>query len=67
MDNFLTNIKYLKEQLILAIDIIPDSSLVLIVLNSLPYLYHNFASTLHLMMKGNPNVLSFEELVSVLI
>ena len=31
------------------------------------YSYQGFASTLRLMMKGNPNALSFEELVSVLL
>ena len=37
------------------------------VLNGLPDSYQSFASTLRLMMKGNPNALSFEELVSVLL
>ena len=37
------------------------------VLNGLPDSYQGFASTLRLMMKGNPNALSFEELVSVLL
>ena len=37
------------------------------VLNGLPDSYQSFASTLCLMMKGNPNALSFEELVSVLL
>ncbi|KAH7439697.1 hypothetical protein KP509_04G073000 [Ceratopteris richardii] len=35
------------------------------VLNGLPDSYQSFASTLRLMMKGNPNALSFEELVSI--
>ena len=46
---------------------IPDSSLVQTVLNGLLDSYQSFASTLRLMMKGNPNALSFEELVSVLL
>ena len=69
MDSFLTKIKDLKEQLIAANQILsaPDSTLVQIVLNGLPYSYQSFASTLKLMMKGNPNALLFEELVSVLL
>jgi transposase InsO family protein len=67
MDSFLTKIKDLKEQLISADEVIPDSSLVQTVLNGLPDSYQSFASTLRLMMKGNPNALSFEELVSVLL
>ena len=46
---------------------IPDSSLVQTVLNGLLDSYQSFASTLRLMMKGNPNALSFEELVSILL
>ena len=52
MDNFLTKIKDLKEQLIVADEVLSDSSLV-----------QSFASTLCLMMKGNANALSFEKLV----
>ena len=37
------------------------------VLNGLPDSYQSFASTLCLMMKGNANALSFEELVSILL
>ena len=55
MDNFLTNFKDLKEQLILDDEMNPDSSLVQTVLNGLPNSYQSFASTLCLMMKGNPN------------
>ena len=66
MDNFLTKIKDLKEQLS-ADEILPDSTLVQTVLNGLPDSYQSFASTLRLMMKGNPNALLFEELVSVLL
>ena len=67
MDSFLTKIKDLKEQLIAADEILPDSTLVQTVLNGLPDSYQSFASTLRLMMKGNPNALLFEELVSVLL
>ena len=65
MDNFLTKVKDLKEQLIAADEVLQDSTLVQSVLNGLPDSYQSFASTLRLMMKGNPNALSFEELVSV--
>ena len=37
------------------------------ILNGLPDSYKSFASTIRLMMKGNPNVLFFEDLVSVLL
>ena len=67
MDSFLTKVKDLKEQLISTNEVLPGSSLVQTVLNGLPDSYQSFASTLHLMMKGNPNALSFEELVSVLL
>ena len=67
LDNFLTKIKDLKEQLIAADEVLSDSSLVQTVLNGLPNSYQSFASTLCLMMKGNPNALSFEELVFVLL
>ena len=66
MDKFLTKIKDFKEQLIAADEIVPDSSLVQTILNGLPDSYQSFASTLRLMMKGNPNALSFDELVFVL-
>ena len=67
MDNFLTKIKDLKEQLIAADEILPDNSLVQTVLNGLLDLYQSFASTLRLMMKGDPNALLFEELVTILL
>ena len=67
MDSFLRKIKDLKKRLISADEMIPDSSLVQTVLNGLPCSYQSFASTLRLMMKGNPNALSFEELVPVLL
>ena len=67
MENFLTKIKDFKEQLISADEVLSDSSLVQTVLNGLPDSYQSFASTLCLMMKGNPNSLSFEELVSILL
>ena len=67
MDSFLTKIKDFKEQLISADEVLSDSSLVQTVLNGLLDSYQSFASTLCLMMKGNPNALSFEELVSILL
>ena len=67
MDNFLTKVKDLKEQLIAANELLQDSTLVQSVLNGLLDSYQSFASTLRLMMKGNPNALSFEELVFVLL
>ena len=67
MESLLTKIKDFKEQLIFADELLPDSSLVQTVLHGLPNSYHSFASTLCLMMKGNPNALSFEELVSILL
>ena len=67
MDTFLTKIKDSKEQLISADEVLSDSSLVHTVLNGLPDSYQSFASTLRLMMKGNPNALSFEESVSILL
>ena len=68
MDSFLTKIKDLKEQLIAVDEILPNSSLVQTVLNGLPDSYQSFASTLRLMMKGDPNtLLLFEELVTILL
>ena len=46
---------------------LPNASLVTIVLNAIPYSYQAFASTLRLMMKGNPEALTFDELVSTLL
>ena len=64
MESFLTNFKDLKEHLLAADEV---SSLVQTVLNGLPDSYQGFCYTLRLMMKGNPNALSFEELVFVLL
>ena len=38
-----------------------------IVLDGLPDSYQSFASTRRLMMKGNPNALKFDELITVLL
>ena len=43
------------------------SSLVQTILNGLPDSYKSFASTLRLMMEGNPNALLFKDLVFVLL
>ena len=51
MDKVLKKIKDLKEQLITADEILPDSFLMQIVLNGLLDLYLCFASTLRLMMR----------------
>ena len=67
MDNLLTKIKDLNQQLISVDGKLPNSPHVQTVLNGLPNSYQSFASTLCLMMKSNPNALSFEELVSVLL
>ncbi|MDM1534572.1 hypothetical protein, partial [Myroides marinus] len=67
MDEFLTKIKDFREQLASLDEVYPDSSLVPTVLNALPDTYQSFASTIRLMMKGNPNALTFDELVSVLL
>ena len=67
MDNFLVKIKDLKEQLAAVEEIIPDSSLVQTVLDGLPDSYQSFASTLRLLMKGNPNAIKFEELMAILL
>ncbi|WP_286489044.1 hypothetical protein, partial [Escherichia coli] len=67
MDEFLTKIKDFREQLASLDEVYPDSSLVPTVLNALPDTYQSFAPTIRLMMKGNPNALTFDELVSVLL
>ena len=67
MDIFLTEIKDLKEQLIATDEVIPDSSLVQLVLNGLPDSYQSFASTFRLVTKGNPKAIKFDELVSILL
>ena len=48
-------------------EIILQSSLMQIVLDSLLDSYQNIGSTLKLMMKGNPKALIFDELVVVLL
>ena len=67
MDSFVTKIQDLQQQLIATDEVLPDSTRVQTVLNGLPDSYQSFASTLHLMMKGNQNALLFEELVFVLL
>lgn len=67
MDNFLTEIKDLKEQLIAADEALSDCSFVQTFLNGLPNSYQSFDSTLCLVMKGNPNAFSFKELIFVLL
>ena len=67
MDNFLVKIKDLKEQLAIVEEIILYSSLVQIILDGLPYSYQSFASTLRLLMKGNPNAINFDELMDILL
>ena len=64
---FLTKIKDLNEQLVSEDEIIVDSSPVQTGLDGLPDSYQSFASTLRLMMKGNPNALKFDELITVLL
>ena len=67
MDIFLTEIKDLKELLIVVDEIIPDSSLVQTILDGLPNSYQSFASTFRLVTKGNPDAIKFDELVSILL
>ena len=62
LDNFLTNIKDLKEHLIVGGEVFLDISLVQMVLIDLLDFDQSFSSTLCLMMKENWNVLRFEEL-----
>ena len=58
--SFLTKVKDLKEQIIVADEILSDDALVQTVLNGLPDSHKSFSSTLCLLMKGDPNALSFE-------
>ena len=67
MDSFLVKIKDLKEQLPAVEEIILEISLVQTVLDGLPDSYQSFASTLRLLMKGNPNAIKFEELMAILL
>ena len=67
MDVFLTNIKDWNEKLIAMDEIIPNSSLVQIVLDGLPDFHQSFASTIQLLMKDNPNALQFHELCAKLL
>ena len=67
MNAFLKKIKDLNEQLVSADEMIADSSLVQTVLDGLSNSYQSFAFTIRLMMKGNPNALKFDELITVLL
>ena len=51
----------------MANEIILDSSIVQIVLNGLLDSYQSFASTFCLITKGDPNAISLEKLVSILL
>lgn len=66
VDSFLTKIKDFQEQSIV-VNYISNSSLMQIVLDGLHDSYQSFASTLSLIMKGNSNVLKFEELFSMIL
>ena len=48
-------------------EMIPNNSLLQTIQNGLPDSHLSFASTLRLIVEGNPDALSFEELVSVLL
>ena len=67
MDNFLTEIKDLKEQLIVVGEVISDGSLVQTVLDGLPDSYQLFASTFRLITKGNHEAIKFGALVAILL
>lgn len=67
MDDYLTKVKDLREQLVSVDEIIPDASLVSTVLQAIPDMYQNVSTTIKLLMKGNPNSITFDELVSVLL
>ena len=66
MGNYCTNIS--PPTITIAIDkIVFDSSIVHNVLNGLLDSYQSFASTFCLITKGNPNAISFAELISIVL
>ena len=67
MDILLTEIKGLKEQLIVVDEIIPKNSLGQTILDGLPNLYQHFASTFRLVIKGNHNAIKFDDLVAIIL
>ena len=67
MDIFLTEIKDLKEQLVVVGEVIFDGSLVQSVLDGLPDSYQPFASTFRLITKGNLEAINFDALVAILL
>ena len=67
IDNFLTEIKDLKEQFIAVGEAISDGSLVQTILDGLPNSYQPFASTFRLITKGNPEAIKFDVLVAILL
>ncbi|RXY03858.1 hypothetical protein DD576_29290 [Klebsiella pneumoniae] len=67
MDTFLAGVKDINEQLISAGEVISYSSLVQTVLDALPDSYQTFASTWRLMTQGNPEVVKFDALCTLLL
>jgi len=67
MQDHLTKIQDLREQLLNIDEIISDAEMVTTVLNSLPSSYLGFHTSLHLSMRGNAVPLSFQELVGLLL
>lgn len=67
IDVYVTKIKDLKEQLANIDEIIPDISLMSTLLKGLSDSFQSFATTLRLVAKGNPNMYTFDEVVSLLL
>ena len=67
MDVYVTCIKDLKDQLANIDELIPDASLISTLLKGLPESFQSFATTLRLVAKGNPNMYTFDEVVSLLL
>ncbi|MCO5570436.1 hypothetical protein L7F22_024158 [Adiantum nelumboides] len=67
VDVYVTKIKDLKEQLANIDEIISDNSLISALLKGLSDSFQSFATTLRLVAKGNPNMYTFDEVVSLLL
>ncbi|MCO5574516.1 hypothetical protein L7F22_028301 [Adiantum nelumboides] len=67
INGFLAEIKDLKEQLIFAREVIPEHSLVQIVLDTLSESYQTFASTWRLVTEDRLDAITYDTLVSKLL
>lgn len=67
MDSFITKLKDLREQLISLGEDMTDGSMVTVILNGIPESYQALASTLRLIMQGNPDSFRFDNLVQILL